>query len=170
MKRNIWIFGLVIGTILCVNMVILVNMLYNNPELKGNAIIGYAAQVVLFSLIFFGVRNYRNKYLGGIISFGKAFKTGALIALVASTMYVVVWLFYYYLFVPDFIDVYSAHVLKSCAPDDVAGKTKELSQLKDWYQNPVFIVLLTYAEVLPVGLVVALVTALFLKRKRVPQS
>src|SRR5690606_11740459 len=98
MKKNVLIFGLVIGTILCANMIVMVNMMYSNPDFKGNDIVGYAAMVVLFSLIFFGVRNYRNKHLNGFISFGKAFKTGFLIALIGSTMYVVVWLFYYYLF------------------------------------------------------------------------
>src|SRR4051794_4599599 len=106
MKKIVLIFGLSLGAILCVNMIYMVNLLYTNPHFKSNDIVGYAAMVVIFSLIFFGVRNYRNKRLEGVISFGKAFKTGALIALVASTIYVVVWLFSYYLFVPDYLDKY----------------------------------------------------------------
>jgi len=90
MKKNILIFGLVLGIILCVNMVYMVNLCYTNPDFKSNEILGYAAMVVVFSFIFLGVRNYRNKQLGGLISFGKAFKTGLLIALAGSTMYVVV--------------------------------------------------------------------------------
>ncbi|HMS70458.1 MAG TPA: DUF4199 domain-containing protein [Saprospiraceae bacterium] len=112
MKRNVLLFGLTIGLVLCANMVVMVNMMYANTHFKGNDLLGYAAMVAMFSLIFFGVRNYRNKELGGFISFGKAFKTGALIALVASTLYVIIWLFYYYLFVPDFIDVYTKIVCK----------------------------------------------------------
>jgi hypothetical protein len=34
-----------------------------------------------------------------------------------------------------------------------------------FYKNPLFVVLITYAEVLPVGLIVAFVSALILKRK-----
>src|SRR6476620_2543924 len=107
MKKNVLLFGLIIGTVLCVNMIVMVNQLYSNPDFKANDIVGWGAMVAVFSLVFFGVRQYRNKNLDGFISFGKAFKTGFLITLVASTMYVVVWLFYYYLFVPDFIDAYS---------------------------------------------------------------
>lgn len=165
MKKIVLIFGLVIGTILCANMIVMVNMMYRTHDFKGNDIVGYAAMVVLFSLIFFGVRNYRNKYLGGLISFGKAFKTGALIALIGSTMYVVVWLFYYYLFVPDFIDVYTSHVLNNCAKADLQTKTVEMANFKEMYKNPFFVILITYAEVLPVGLVVTLVSALILKKK-----
>ncbi len=166
MKKIVLIFGLVIGIILCANMVVMVNLMYTNPDFKGNDVLGYAAMVMLFSLIFFGVRNYRNKHLNGFISFGKAFKTGALIALIGSTMYVVVWLFYYYLFVPDFIDVYASYVLNNCAEADLQAKTQEMADFKELYKNPLFVILITYSEVLPVGLVVALISALILKRKQ----
>lgn len=167
MKKNVWTFGLIIGAILCANMIVMVNMMYTSPDFKGNDIVGYAAMVVLFSLIFFGVRNYRNKHLNGFVSFGKAFGAGALIALVSATMYVAVWLCYYYLFVPDFIDVYTAHVLNSCTEaDDLQAKTAEMANFKEMYKNPVFVILITYSEVLPVGLAVALVSALILKKNR----
>lgn len=174
MKKNILIFGTILGTILVVNMVYMVNMIYDNPDLKTNDVAGYAAMVVVFSLTFFGIRNYRNKELNGVISFGKAFKTGALIALVASTMYVVVWIFYYYLFVPDFIDQYSACVINAAQREgataqELNAKTADMNQLKEMYQNPLFVVLITYSEVLPVGLIVALISSLILKRKK-PQA
>ncbi len=166
MKKVILIFGLILGLILCVNMVIMVNVFYNHPEFKSNDFLGYAAQVVIFSLIFFGIRNYRNKQLGGLISFGKAFKTGALITLLASTLYVIVWLFYYYLFVPDFIDKYAAHVLNNCSKNDLPARTVEMNNFKEMYKNPLFVILITYLEVLPVGLIVTLISALILKRRQ----
>jgi len=168
MKRNILIFGLTLGTILSINMVYMVNLCYTNPDFKSNAVVGYAAMVVIFSLVFFGVRNHRDKELNGFISFGAAWKTGALIAFAGATMYVVVWLFYYYLFVPDYLDKYSAHVLREAALSGAAeltAKTKEMMHFKEMYKSPIFVVLITYAEVLPVGLIVALVSALILKKK-----
>ncbi len=168
MNRIVLIFGLIIGTILCANMLVMVNMMYSSTGFKGNDVVGYAAMVVLFSLIFVGVKNYRDKELNGVISFGKAFKTGSLIALTGAAMYVVVWLFYYYLFVPDFIDVYTRHVLTQCTPTDLPAKTKEMADFKEMYKNPFFVILITFAEVLPIGLAVALVSALILKRKHTP--
>lgn len=135
MKGNVLIFGLVIGAILCTNMILMVNMMYTHTHFKGNDIIGYTALVVVFSLIFFGIRNFRNKQQGGYITFGKAFKMGALIALVGSTIYVMIWLFYYYLFVPDFIDVYTSHVLKECTVSDLPAKAKEMANFKEMYAN-----------------------------------
>lgn len=170
MRKTVLIFSLILGAILSINIFVLVNMLYNNPDFKGNDVLGYTVMVVVFSLIFFGVRNYRNKQLGGFISFGRAFKTGVLIAFLASTIYVAVWLFYYYLFVPDFIDVYTQHVLKNTDAVDLAAKTKEMADFKEMYKNPLFTILITYSEVLPVGLIVALVSAFILKRKKMAEG
>src|ERR1051325_3592647 len=111
MKRNVLIFGSILGTILASHALYMVNLLCNNPSFEGNDVVGYAAMIVVFSLTFFGIRNYRNKELGGFISLAKAFKTGALIALIGSTIYVVTWLFYYYLVVPDFMDKYGEHMM-----------------------------------------------------------
>jgi len=170
MKRNVWIFGLVLGAILAGNMIYMVSRIYSTPDMETNDVLGYAAMVVVFSLTFFGIRNYRNKQLNGVISLGQAFKTGALIALVGSTVYVAVWLFSYYLFVPDFMDQYTTCVIRKATREgasavELTAKTEEMDQFKEMYKNPLFVILLTYAEVLPVGLAVAFVSALILKRK-----
>ena len=133
MKRNVLIFGLVLGTILTTHAVYMMSLVYKNPEFKSNDLVGYAAMIVVFSLTYFGTRNYRNKELGGIISFRKAFKTGALIALVGSTVYVIIGLAYYYLFVPDFLDKYTLHVISMATRNgattaELAAKTEEMNQ------------------------------------------
>lgn len=166
MKKIVLVFGIIIGLVFCANIGFMVYWMYHNPDLKGSELVGYAVMVVVFSLIYIGVRNYRNKQLDGFISFGKAFKTGALIALLGSAIYVAAWLFSYYLFVPDFMDIYSDYVLKNCTPEDLPAKTKEMADFKELYKNPLFVILITFLEVLPIGLVVALVSALILKRKR----
>jgi hypothetical protein len=171
MQRNVLIFGGVLGTILAGHGIYMVNVVYNNPDFRGNDVVGYAAMIVVFSLTFFGTWNYRNKELNGAISLGKAFKVGALIALLGSTMYVGAWLPYYYLVVPDFIDKYSLHVISVATRSgatavELAAKTQEMAQFKEMYKNPLFVILISYAEVLPIGLVVAFISSLILKKSK----
>src|SRR5215210_5648522 len=114
MKKNIIIYGLIAGIVVSILMLSTVNYLSHcegNVDYDTSMLIGYASMLVSFSLVFVGIRNYRNKYNGGIISFGKAFKVGILIVLIASTIYVVAWLIAYFFFIPDFMEKFSAHEL-----------------------------------------------------------
>lgn len=135
-------------------------------------LVGYASMLVAFSLVFVGIRNYRDKYNAGVISFGKAFKIGFMIALIASTIYVIVWMIDYFFFIPDFMDRFSAHQLEELKASGISQKEldKEAADMASFmtlYKNPLFNALITYIEILPMGLVVTLISSLILKRKAV---
>jgi len=170
MKKNVWIFGSIAGLIISAFMLYAANECYTNPDMKANHVVGYAGMIAVFSLIFVGVKNYRDKYNGGLISFGQAFMTGLYITLIASTIYVLVWLVDYYIFIPDFFDKYILHVLKEATRKgateaELKEKAAEMANYKEMYKNPLLVILFTLLEVFPVGVVVALVSALILKRK-----
>ncbi|MFD1142322.1 DUF4199 domain-containing protein [Larkinella insperata] len=169
MKKIVLICGLISGFLLTAMMVVSTAMCYLNDDFKGNMVLGYASMVLAFALIFVGIKNYRDKHNNGVVSFGKAFRIGLSITLIASSMYVIVWLIDYYLFIPDFMDKYTAHVLREAqndgiSPADLSTKTQELQQYKEMYKNPLFVVLFTYLEVLPIGLLISLICALLLKK------
>jgi hypothetical protein len=104
-----------------------------------------------------------------MVSFGKAFRIGLYITLIASTFYVITWAIVYNFFLPDFMDVYTQQTLRGMAatatPAEIQETTAEMAKYKEMYKNPLFFALLTYMEILPVGLIVSLITALILKRK-----
>ena len=50
-------------------------------------------------------------------------------------------------------------------PAELQKTIDEMNRNKELYKQPIFFVLFTYMEILPVGLLVSLVTALILKRK-----
>lgn len=132
--------------------------------------LGYASMLIAFSLVFVGIRNYRDKYNSGVISFGKAFTIGLVIVLIASTMYVVTWLIDYFYFIPDFMDKLSAQMLdglkaSGASQTEIDSQVKEMADIMVRYQNPLYNAMVTYMEILPVGLVVALISSFILKRK-----
>ena len=170
MKKNVIIYGLIAGLIVAALMAVTLVMCIRSGNFEGSIWLGYATMLIAFSMIFVGIKNYRDKYNGGIISFGKAFKIGFLITLIASTIYVIVWLIEEHFFFPDFMEKYTAHQLaklqsSGISATELASKTKELEQSKEMYKNPFFKILMTYAEILPVGLIVTLISSLILKRK-----
>jgi len=173
MKKNIIIYGLIAGIIVSVLMLFSVNNLSHcggNLDLTTSMVIGYASILLAFSLVYVGIRNYRDKYNGGVISFGKAFKIGIMIVLIASTIYVVAWLIDYFFFMPDFAEKFSAQMLEEMKTNgasqiEIDKETKEMANFVRNYKNPLFVVMTTYAEILPVGLIVTLISSLILKRK-----
>ena len=147
-------------------------MLYVNNinEVNTGLLVGYALMLIAYYVVYVGIRNYRDKYNGGVISFGKAFKIGSMIVLIASTMYVISWLIDYFYFIPDYLDKYAAHVLdklkaSGASPIEIDKQTKEMASLAKMYKNPVFNAMMSYVEILPVGLIVTLISSFILKSK-----
>jgi hypothetical protein len=170
MKKIVFVFGLIAGLIVTTMMVYTAALLYRDSHLEGNAVLGYTTMLVAFSMVFVGIKRFRDKYNQGVISFGKAFKTGLYITLVASTMYVVVWLVDYYVFMPDFMEKYTSCVMNDArnsgaSQAELNEKAATMANYTELYKNPLMVVLMTYAEIFPVGLVLTLISALLLKRK-----
>ena len=173
MSRNIIIYGLIAGIVVSILMLSSVNYASHcegGVDYNRSLLIGYASMLIALSLVFVGIRNYRDKYNAGIISFGKAFKIGIQIVLIASTIYVVAWLIDYFFFIPDFLEKYAAHTLdelkaSGASQKEIDKQTKELANFASMYKNPFFNAMMTYVEILPVGLIVTLISSLILKRK-----
>jgi hypothetical protein len=164
MQNNIFKNGILGGIIVSIVMTSMVFYMKTYPDREPNAILGFASMLLAFIFVILGIKQER-EINNGAITFGRAFLTGLTISLVISTIYVLVWLVIYYNFFPDFMDKYSEMVLKNTKPEDFAAKTTEMNQMKEWYKNPLMIILLTYMEILPIGIVVSLIGALILKKK-----
>jgi hypothetical protein len=68
------------------------------------------------------------------------------------------------------MEKYSVHELdklraSGASQVEIDKQTKELADFAKMFKNPFFNALMTYAEILPVGLIVTLISSLILKRK-----
>jgi hypothetical protein len=173
MKKIIVVYGLIAGLIVSAVMVVSTGMYCNNPNanMTQSMIYGFTAMIVAFSMAFVGIRNFRNKLNAGVISFGKAFQIGILIVLIASTIYVLAWEIDYHLFFPDFGDKYAGKMIeaaksKGVTSAELAKTTTEMNNFKVQYKNPLYRIFMTYIEILPLGVVITLISALILKKKK----
>ena len=174
MKRIVWTFGLISGAILSLMMAITVPFEEQIGSDRG-LIIGYTTMVLSFLLIFFGVRSYRDNVAGGSVSFGRALAVGTLIAVISSLCYVATWEVIYFKFAPDFaakLEAYNLDRARKSAgsPAEVEQKIAEMKQFNARYQNPLFNSAITFVEPMPVGLLIALISAAVLRRRRGRES
>jgi len=170
MKKTILKNGAIAGVITTGMMIISTTMHNQNPDFKGSEIIGFAGMFIAFIFIFIGIKSFRDKQNNGVISFGTGFKIGLLISLIASTMYVLTWMIECHFFFPDFMEKFAAHAIEEAQRSgqsamEIETTKQEMNKYIEWYKNPFLLMALTYMEILPIGLVVTLFSALILKKK-----
>jgi uncharacterized protein DUF4199 len=169
MRKTVLTFGLIAGVILSIMMLATLPFL-DSIGFDHGEVIGYTTMVLAFLLIFFGVRSYRDTVAGGFVSFGRAFSVGALIAVVASVCYVATWELIYYKIAPDFVAKYSAYTIEKARANGesqaaIDKRVAEMQRMVELYKNPAINVAITFIEPLPVGLLIALMSAGILRRR-----
>ena len=172
MKRIVLTFGLIAGGILSAMMLATLPFMDQIGFERGE-VIGYTSMVVAFLLIFFGIRSYRDNVAGGSVGFGRALLVGVMISVVASLCYVVTWEIIYFKLAPDFVTKYQAHILEKAREagesEAAIARTKaQMDRFAELYSNPAINVAITFVEPLPVALVVSLVSAGILSRRKDP--
>ena len=170
MRKIVLTFGLIAGGILAATFLIALPF-HDAIGFDRAMILGYTSMVLAFLLIFFGVRSYRDNVAGGRLGFGRALAVGVLIGVVASSIYVLTWEIYYFGTKSDYIEKYQAHMIDKArkageSPEAIAAKQAEMDKFAEMYKNPLINSAMTFLEPLPVALVVSLVTAGVLSRRK----
>lgn len=176
MKKIIWVCGIIAGVISIGWGVLCEGLLSDSLSLNTRMIFGYATMILAFSLIFVGIKNYRDTYSDGQITFGKALGIGLWITLIASTVYVVVWMIDYSYFIPDFGDKYQAQAIAEMKASGVSAaeiqkqSAKMAEMMQKYKTNAAYRVMFTYLEIAPVGILISLIAALILKSNVKPAT
>jgi hypothetical protein len=171
MKKIVLIYGAIAGAIAGGMLFISTPLLLKGVlNFDSGTLVGYTTMVVALSLIFFGVKSYRDQCLGGVITFGKALVVGALITLVASCVYALAWEVCYRTVATGFVDDMTRYYMQekreqgatAAELEEYAG---EMNDFAVTYQNPFIRFGMTIMEILPVGAVLTLLSAALLRKK-----
>lgn len=168
MFRIMFVYGTIAGVIIISIMV--AGMVLSSGS--GSVVQGYATMVVVLSLIFVGVKRYRDKDLGGVIKFLPALGLGAGIAAVAGVFYVLSWEVSLHLTDFAFVESYKQTMVASYEAKGLTGaalseKVASLETMMASYSNPAYRIPMTFLEIFPVGLLVALLSAALLRNPKI---
>jgi len=138
----------------------------------GSQLQGYLIMLVVLSLIFVGIKRYRDKDLGGVIKFLPAFGLGVGIAAVAGVFYVLSWETSLQLTDFAWIEDYKQSAIagyeaKGLSGEALSEKVAALESMMANYRNPLVRLPITFLEIFPVGLLVALISAALLRNPKV---
>ena len=171
MLRYSFIYGAIIGVVVIAFMCAVLLVL-GTEDVFSSELAGYAIMLAILSLVFVGIKRFRDVEHGGVIKFTQAAGVGVGIAIVASVFYAISWEFFLVATDFAFIESYSQSLIAEVEARDIdaAAKAKQIAEINEsteMYRNPLFRLPITFTEIFPVGLVVALVSALILKNAKV---
>jgi hypothetical protein len=171
MKRIVIIYGVIAG-IITGGLTLATRPLFDNGTLNfdNGALVGYTGMVIALSLIFFGVKSFRDNQANGSITFGKGLMIGVLITGVASLFYAGAWEVTYAKSGDTFMQEWTNHELSKlktggASEADLQAAATDWKDFQEMYKNPVIRFGITLMEIFPIGLVISLLSAGLLRKK-----
>ena len=163
MKRAALVYGSSSGTIIILGIIATIEFEVAYQWL------GYLIMLIAFTAIFVAMKQYRDAQQDHCMSFLTGLKLGLAISLVASGVYILVWELYLfvtdYAFVSSYIDsLIEAQRAAGASEAELAQLNTDMEYFRNMYSNPLTRIPLTLTEIFPVGLLVSLVSAAFLRK------
>ncbi|MEM6344168.1 MAG: DUF4199 domain-containing protein [Bacteroidota bacterium] len=166
MIQIVFVFGLIAGLICAAVFLLFFPREFSEMNMENQELIGYTSMIIALSTIFFAVKQYRDKHLGGTIKFGKAFLIGLYITMIAGTIYAVSWEIYYRNYGQEFADSYVTQLRAGMAEDGMTEQeideqlASQEAMMEAYKENVAVRLGVTFMELFPVGLLVSLICAL----------
>ncbi len=169
MTRIAIVYGVLAGVIVIACTILVFNL--TGIGHAHSEWLGYLIMILALTMIFFGVKRYRDREKGGVIRFLPAFLMGLAIAVVAGIAYVATWEAYIAISGYDFISDYTSAMIAAARAKGVTGaaldaQIAEMKALKVQYADPMFRLPMTFLEIFPVGLIIAIISAAILRNPR----
>ena len=176
MKKVVLVFGVIAGLILA-GFVFLIEGLCGDDVISMDygELIGYTSMAISLSMIFFGIKSYRDNVGKGKITFWKGIQIGLLITLISSVFYFG-GAVAYNITHPGFVDKIMAKFAQNQTEKmKLAGKSQEeidkvvqsAGDMVKLMNNPFIFYAICLMELSPVGIIITLLSAAILRRKDV---
>jgi Protein of unknown function (DUF4199) len=172
MLRYAMIYGGIIGMVVIALMASTL-MFFGPNEVGSSEVAGYAFMIAVLSLVFIGIKRFRDIEHGGVIKFTQGAGVGIGIAVVAGIFYTLSWEGVLYATDFAFIENYGQSQIDVIKAEglDAAAEASRIAEMEasmaSYRDNPLFRLPITFIEIFPVGLVVALISAAILRNPKV---
>jgi hypothetical protein len=172
MKNVIVRFGIIAGLIVGIPMILYMTSISEHAPTAPSMLLTYIVMLVALSMVFVGIKQYRDRALGGVIKFMPAFIVGLGISAVAGVFYAIAWEVSMAFMKFDFSEFYANAMVEQARANgaDAQGMAEAATQAAEFtrmYANPLIRVPMTFLEIFPVGILVSLISAAVLRNSRV---
>ena len=169
-KQNVstWKANLNWGLILGFVLVIYTAILYFADQ-TFNKGLGSVSYLFMIAGIFFGIKAYRDNFLGGFISYGKAVGAGVIISLYSGILGAIFTILLYTAIDPDLVQKLYSITEQGMLDKGMAEEQIEVAmEVSKKFMSPYFMAVWVIVGSVFVGLIISLIEAIFLKKEGDP--
>jgi hypothetical protein len=171
MKQVVIRYGILAGLIVGIPMSLYMISIPADTKTLPSMLLTYIVMLVALSMVFVGVRQYRDKTLGGVIRFVPALLVGLGISVVAGLLYACAWEISLVFMKWDFSAYYANAMVeqaRASGADEqgIAAAAERAADFTQMYANPLIRFPMTFLEIFPVGILVSLISAALLRNSR----
>lgn len=168
MKACILRFGVIAGLVVSIPMIVRWLRMQPTDDPGSGMIAGYLIMFVALTMVFVGIKQYRDKSLGGVIRFGQALGLGLAISAVAGLFYCVAWELCLAFGSFDFNAWYANSLMEAArargaTPAELEKVAADAASFSQMYSNPLVRMPMSFLEIFPVGVLISLVAAALLR-------
>ena len=162
--KNALTYGAILGGISIVYSLILwiLGQTFNKP-------LGYVAFIFVIGLMFWGTKEYRDKHLGGYISYNKAFASNFQIGLYSFIISAIYMFVLYTVIDPSLLVTMRQMGIDAALAKNPSLTQEQIEQGMDkmkFFMSPVFYSIIAVVGGALVSLVLALIIAIFQKKEK----
>jgi Protein of unknown function (DUF4199) len=174
MRKTILTYGLIGGGLSMIFTCLIATLCEREILTFGNAEgVGYASMVIALSMIFFGIKSYRDNYGKGAITFWKGVQIGILITCIGSVGYVIGGELYTAInpgFAPKVMEKYKEFETnkmkqKGASQEEIDTVVKQMTDMVKMMENPLIRFVIYLVEIFPVGVVITVLSAALLRKR-----
>ena len=171
MQKIALTYGILSGTIVIVTM-ILGLVVSDGGSFLSSELFGYLTMLIALSMIFIAIKRYRDQELGGVIRFLPAFAMGLAVAVIAGVMYTLIWELYSmsngYAFIDSYVNsAIEAKKAAGLSGEKLAQEIAALEEMRANYGKFYIRMPMTFMEIFPVGLIIAILSAAILRNPKI---
>lgn len=169
MRKTILRYGLFGISLMLLILFVVFLVFRNDYRWEVQEVIGYVTIVLSLVFVYFGIRHWRDNYNSGKLSFAQGLKLGTLITLFPAVGFGLFTLLQINVLDPDFNNKYYGHYVQkvkaSTPPAELEATLQKLEIEKEMFANPLMQFVLMFLTVFLIGIVITVLSALFLQRK-----
>jgi hypothetical protein len=174
MKKTILTYGLIAGVLSMIFTFLIATLCDRDMIAFDRAeLVGYASMVIALSMIFFGIKSYRDNYGNGAIRFWKGVQIGILITCIGSVMYIAGAELYTAInpaFGPKVMEKYKEYETrkldqKGASQQEIDATVQQMADMEKMMDNPLVRFGIYLIEIFPVGLLITFLSAALLRKR-----